>query len=52
MLMRHFRLSTVFRIFLSDGEFRFDTFLEFSYNFMIYPNSIAVCETVASFSEF
>jgi len=31
MLMWHFWLSTIFGIFLSGGEFIFDTSIEFSY---------------------
>jgi hypothetical protein len=50
--MRHFWLSTVFGIFLSGGEFRFDSYIEFAYNLMIYPDPMAVCETAASFSKF
>ena len=52
MIIRHLWLATVFGILLSAGESGFDTFLELSYNSMIYPDPITVCETAAIFSEF
>ena len=49
MLTQHFRLVTVL---LSNGELGFDTPLELSYNPMIHPDSISVCETAANCSDF
>jgi hypothetical protein len=52
MLIRHFWLATVFGILLSGANPVLTLFLELSYNFVSYPDPIAVCETAASFWEF